>query len=159
MPKTIRSLSMLLAILTLPLLAACSSAEENRRLDEKLGQTPLETPQELDRRARDITQNTPGLTDAQRTRLDDLRQSTHDKLAALSSESLRLRSLLVKDTLREKPDRKEIAQLKARLKKVSKERLDTVFGAADQANEILGRDKLVRRAMDLQFIEDDLNYY
>lgn len=141
-------------------LQACASSAQNQVLDQKVAQeSSITTSQALEQKQAELISHTSNLSADQRQKLDALRQQTHDKLAAISAESAKLRAVLIKDMLAEKPNAKEVAAIKKRLKKLSDNRLDTIFDAANQTNELIGRNGMLRDAMDVQFLEDNFNAY
>jgi hypothetical protein len=145
-----------LALFVATALTSCASADLDRKLDERLARSPdIRTRKDLDAKVTALLDKTPGLSPKQRSALNDLRASTQTKLRDLNQESLKLRGLLVDDLLARDSRAPEIETLKARLRKLSKERVDVLFGAVNGANEILGRNALVREAMDLQLMEDE----
>lgn len=149
-----------LAMLAIAGTFASCAGETGKHLDQKVAEAgDVQSSHELYQKAQALTQKTPGLTPGQRQKLDALQRHVHDKLAAINTESLKLRSLLVQDVLAAKPDKKEIAAVKRRLRKLSSDRLNTLFDASDETNEILGRNDLIRESRGVEFLEQDFNYW
>ncbi|MGZ3650202.1 MAG: hypothetical protein ACXVB9_20530 [Bdellovibrionota bacterium] len=147
-------------IFLLAALQACASSAQNKQLDAKVAaETDVPSGKALNEKESKIVSNTSGLSADQKEKLDALRQHVHDKLSAIAAESVKLRSVLIKDVLTDKPNHKEISAVKHRLAKLSDQRLDTIFDAANQTNELLGRNGMLREAMDIQFLEDNFNAY
>jgi hypothetical protein len=147
--------------LTLAALAqGCASSAQNRALDQKVAQEQdVTSNRALEKKQNEILAHVSNLNEDQRAKLGALRDSLHNKLAAIQAESVKLRAVLIREMLSEKPSSKEVSALKNRLKKLSDERLDTIFDAANQTNEIIGRNGMLRDAMDIQFLEDNFNTY
>jgi hypothetical protein len=137
-------------------LQSCASAELNQKLDEKVNaESDVKTRKDLDAKATGILKNTPGLTPAQRAQISELKATLQERLKTLNTESLKLRALLLEDVLAGGDHSDEIRDVKNRLRKNSQARIDTIFQAVDQANDLLGRSQLIRDAMDLQMMEDE----
>jgi len=147
-------------LLLVAALQACASSAQNKQLDAKVAaETDVTSGKTLNEKESQIVKRTSGLSAEQKEKLDALRQQVHDKLSAIAAESVKLRSVLIKDVLTEKPNHKEISAVKHRLAKLSDERLDTIFDAANQTNELIGRNGMLRDAMDIQFLEDNFNAF
>ena len=131
----------LLSILTLLSLSAtgCATKTAEREIDRRLAmETPVKTNAELREQTQQSIDSATGITDEQRAKLYDLRDSTRAQMNSLQEESLKLRSMLIKDVLAKTDYDEEIKVIKKRLGNNSKKRLDVVFKALDQAKEILG---------------------
>jgi hypothetical protein len=141
-------------------LVGCSSAQENRALDQKVSQQgDVTSSADLTHKLKSLDRHTPGLTPDKQAKLQSIQQRTRAKLDANREESLKVRALLIQDVLAAKPNQKEINAAKSRLKQLSKDRIDAIFTAADDTNEALGRNEMMREATDLQFVEDDFNFW
>src|SRR4051812_48398290 len=117
----------IVVILAATLLPSCASTDLNRRLDDRLAEEgSIKTRKDLDSKASALLQQTPGLTASQRDRLAGLKSSVQEKLQANSKESLKLRALLVEDVLSPGDHSAEIAELKSRLRKLARERVNTI---------------------------------
>ena len=111
-----------------------------KKLDTKLDQEQsVGTPSELHEQTGELIESAPGLTDVQRKQLLSLRDSTRARLQQLNTDSLKLRSVLIKDVLAEKYDEKEVKLVKKRIKELENKKLSTLFDAIESANKILGR--------------------
>jgi hypothetical protein len=152
-------------ILALPLALAalsqgCASSAQNKALDQKVAeQQDVTSNRSLEKKQNELLSHVSNLNEGQRAKLAALRDSSHNKLAAIQAESVKVRAVLIRELLAEKPSSKEVSAAKKRLKKLSDDRLDTIFDAANQTNEIIGRNGMLRDAMDIQFLEDNFNTY
>lgn len=139
----------------LAFLTACSSAELNRSLDEKVArESAIHSQADLDAKATRLMANAPGLTESQRERLAKLKSDLRVRLKQLGGESLKLRSLLVEDILGPPDKAAEIEAVKARLRGNAKARIEAIFASIDEANDVVGRSTLMHEAMDLQMMDD-----
>ena len=140
-------------------LVACVGNAVDRRLDEKLArQSEIRSPLELEAKASTLLEATPGLTSEQKEALRSLRASVQEKLRANNSNALKLSAILVEDLLDPGNHAAEIESLKARLRQLARERIELTFDAVNQANDALGRNALLREAIDLQMIDDRINF-
>lgn len=128
----------ILATVSVLAMQGCAHTETNKKIDQKVAREPqVSTNAELQVEGANAVKNAPGLSDAQRAQLDDLRKTTRSQVSELQSESLKLRSLLIKEMLASDYDREEVDVLKGRLRSVEKKRLNTIFGAIEKADVIL----------------------
>ncbi|MGZ3653204.1 MAG: hypothetical protein ACXVB9_15160 [Bdellovibrionota bacterium] len=140
-------------------LQSCASTELNQRLDEKVArESTIKSRKDLDAKAAGLMINTPGLSDQQRERMKTMKTQLQAKLKALNGDSLKLRALLIQDVLSPGNPVQEINEVKKRLRKNSQARIDAIFSAVDEANDVLGRNQLIEEAMDLQEMQDDSQY-
>lgn len=129
-----------LTYLIIPTLLLGCAHSTNKQIDEKISQeNQVQRTSDLRAEAAKQLQAAPGLTDSQRENLSSLQSVTSQRLRDLQSEGLKLRSILIKDVLSTNYNAKEVSQLKKRIQKVEGQRLDTLFSAIDNANDILGR--------------------
>lgn len=121
-------------------LQGCASAALDKRVDEKLaGETAIQNRTELSADATRRIDSASGLSAEQRAQLTELRKSTSAEIAALGSQSLKLRALLVRDLITTNYDEDEVALIKQRIKTVEDKRVSLIFDAVEKANSILGR--------------------
>ena len=93
--------------------SSCASITLDQQLDEKLAREPSKISRaDLDAKITALAKTTPGLTPQQRERLLSVKAGVQKKLAENNSESLRLRSLLLKDILAPGENSREVAMLK-----------------------------------------------
>lgn len=133
-------LTVLTAFLFFSGCAAGERASANRQLDEKLArETSVKTRADLRKEATSIITTAPGLTDQQRASLMELRDSSSSETDRLTTLSLKLRSVLVKELLNTNSDPELVDLIKARIKKVEQERVSLFFRTIHGVNTILGR--------------------
>lgn len=140
--------------LALPLtLQGCAQTAVQKRVDTEVAQeNTVNTRSELRAEADQTIKTAPGLTDEQRTRLLALRTATSAQSDELRLQSLKLRSVLIKDLITTNYDQDEVALIKKRMRDVEDQRLSLVFKAVEDANVILGHDYANREnIMDVYF--------
>lgn len=123
----------------LSLLTSCSHGALNKQLDEKISEeSAIKTRSDLQAETADLFEKAPGLSAVQRVQLVALRNNTRSESDRLRLESLKLRSVLVKDLISEKYNEAEVELIKKRIKANEQQRLSVLFGAVEKANTILG---------------------
>jgi len=148
------------ALVLVTLVSSCSHEEINHALQVKLAQEEVPADaQALTSEMRERIQNSKTMTVDQKQQLLSLQAETSSKLVSARSESLKLRSLLIKDLTRNNYNEAEVDLIKSKLKTVEDERLATIFSAVDRVNQILGRESQEREqyARDLVFQEHGRN--
>ena len=145
----------LMLLLCVVALTGCSHAKQEKVLEEKISkQAAPRDDLALENEADRLIRTAPGLTDEQRLKLYDLRDSTRVQIQDCSSQSLKLRSILLQDLLSPKRNAKEIDLLKKKIEAVEKEKVDALLGAVDRARGILGQKFASNRKMLNDVLED-----
>lgn len=132
------------------LMQGCASNEVEQRLDEKLAQeTQIKHRDDLRAESKNLIDSAQGLTAGQKTELTQLRKATTAEMDKITNDSLRLRSILIKDIMSPNYNAKEVDLIKRRLQDVEDKRVDLMMDAADKANKIMGHEaeqneKLIR---------------
>jgi len=127
----------------------CATAKLNRQLDEKLAQeTSINGRKGIQAEAGQLIKEAPSLTPEQKKDLEILGKSLSSQLDEITKESLKLRSVLVKDVI-SNYDSREIDLIRDRLQQIEDRRLRLIFSVVRKTNAILGRqsaatDKLTR---------------
>jgi len=122
------------------LMAGCTQKEVVKDLDVKESQTSsIKGAGDLQSEAADLITRS-NLSADKKAQLTTLRLATEKQLEAYRDESLRLRSLLIKDVMAPTYNRAEVGLIKSRMSKVERQRLATIFDTVDKANTILGHD-------------------
>lgn len=116
------------------------SSKSSRELEEKVSnESNVTNRQELRQEAKETLDNAGSLTPEQKAKLLALQADAQSKIDALNQESLRLRSVLIKDVMATNYNEREVNLIKRKLKDVENKRLATIFTAVEDANKILGR--------------------
>lgn len=129
-----------LSILMLTFFSACATKKIDQKVDAQLAQTPpVSGPSQLRQDTTNAIASAPGITEDQRAKLVAIQKATEAKLSDLREQSLKMRELLMQEVVRtDNYNDNEVNRIKTRLKKVESKRLDTLFKALDQANDVLG---------------------
>jgi len=124
------------------LLQGCTTAQLNTDLDAKLAaEKPLTGGNGLQQESQKLIESEK-LSPEKRAELKALSEKTHNEHQALLQESLKLRSVLIKDVLNDKYDDDEVLLIKARMKELEQKKLDLIFRTVAQANKILGHETI-----------------
>ena len=122
-------------------MTGCVSGEKN--LTQKVsGETQVQNRSDLRYEATDMIQTSKTLSPIQKTSLMALRDSTRKQLDELQSESIKLRSVLIKDVLAKKYNPSEVKGIRSRMTTNEKKKIAVIFETVDQANKIIGRNGL-----------------
>jgi hypothetical protein len=125
------------AILTL---ASCAGGQTRKDVDQKLaGEQPIANTTEMNKDSRATIQNSPTLTDDQKTKLLSIQAATAESLKNSREELFKLHELLVQEVTSKNYSDDRVNDVKKRLRKLVNARVDTLFKAIDQANDVLGR--------------------
>ena len=129
-------------------LQGCAHSAQEKRLDAKVSQeTEVNSKADLQAEASDLIESAPTLSADQRSRLRELRDSTRARLDDLSSNSLKLRAVLIKDLISTQYDEREVELIKSKIRKLENERINTIFGSVEKANKILGHEAMVNQGI------------
>ncbi len=132
-----------LVVSTLSLLIAngCTSKSIEKELNQKMAQeSSIHNQADLTNESDRLLNMDEQLTLVQKQQLKDLKNQTRMLSAEQNSESLKLRSVLMKDLLAANFNRSEVILIKNKLKKVESKKVEILFGAIEKANVILGRE-------------------
>lgn len=127
------------AVFTLFLNTACSSTETNP--DQKAvvcPQEPAPSPQEIIQKAALAFSKAPGLTPDEKTRLNDIYTRIYMEALEIRQEMGQAKSLLFRKLASAKYKNKEIVDLKNKIVKLDKRRLNLMFEALDEVQEVVG---------------------
>lgn len=140
---SLRTLHFFVLLLALASFQACShgsSDQASNQVDNKVAQQDnIQSRNDLSKQTQNSIQTAPGLTADQRSQLEAVRSTTQAKVNALSTESLRLRSVLVSDLLAQDYNAAEVSLVKKKIKAAEEKRLTIIFDAVDKVKKILGR--------------------
>lgn len=121
------------------LFVGCAQKAVEKQVDQKLSQeVKVKSEQEL-RAESDQLILSSNLKEEQKTQLLETRKNWTEKSMALRDESLRLRSLLLKDLLNPAYNQKEAQVIQKRLKKNEQKRVALLLESIRKTDKILGR--------------------
>lgn len=136
------------------LLNGCAHARLERQIDNKVAQEDgVKTHADLVSEGAELIKTAQGLTSDQRQRLTKLKVDTEGQLDPLRNQSLKLRAVLIQDLLSSPYNEDEVELIKERLSSIEDRRLNIMFSAVTQANQILGRQSLANHTIVEGFIE------
>jgi uncharacterized protein YcfL len=131
-------------------------ASENKKLltDKMNMQTSVHSRADLRQAANESIAASPQLTPVQKQMLTDLRISISNQSDEVDQQALNLKSQLLKDIMAEKYDVTEVRLIKDQMRALEDKRINMIFSAIDQSNEIIGRDLPKNQHMMREFIGD-----
>ncbi len=122
------------------LLSACSNVALEKDIDRRVSQeTEVKTRADLTSETSTILEKSKDIKEEQKVKLSELRNSTRRQIDENWQQSLRLRSVLIKELVSKDYNDTAVDLIKKRLKDLDSKRLFITFDAVDQANKILGR--------------------
>ena len=122
------------------MMTGCAHRKIENALDEKVANETPKNRAEIQNEAKRAIDSAPGLSEDQKSRLNALRVSVRGKLDLASSQSAKLRSILIQDVLSKDGIPDEVNAIQKRIRRVEEGRLTVIFDAVARANEILGRE-------------------
>ena len=108
-------------------------------MDKMSNEPPVSGTVELQADAGFLIENS-NLTEPQKTRLRNLQADTAHRQQVLRNESLKLRSILIKDVFSSNYNKSEVKLIQNKIDNVEHKRLALTFETIDKANGILGRE-------------------
>jgi hypothetical protein len=122
-------------------LQGCAHRELSSKIDREVSQeSAIKSHSDLRSETSQLIDSSPNLTAEQRLQLSALAKSVRTRSDLLWSESLKLRSVLIKDLLAADYDEDEVELIKRRIKSVESQRLSVTFDAIEKAKLILGKE-------------------
>ena len=139
--KKLNILSLAAIALFTILAPGCASTNTERRIDSKLEAEPaVSDSNSLGGEFKTMIDQSQKLTLVQKNQLLALQTDTRTQLNQLKNQSLKLRSILIKDVMQAGYNPDEIEIVKERLKKTEDRRLTVIFNAVDHAETIIGNE-------------------
>lgn len=121
------------------LLMSCAQSRVAKDLDSKFHTEPrVAGSQELQFDV-DVLIANSSLQPEQKTQLRELQVETSVKLQALRQESLKMRSILIKDMFSSGYNKPEVKLLKKKIRNLEGQQVTLIFSTIDKANVIFGR--------------------
>jgi hypothetical protein len=135
------------------LLSGCAHSQVEQRLDQNLAKEPeIENQQALMKETKADIDTSHAITEEQRAKLTTLRRATNHEVKEITEESLKMRSLLVKELVSPSYDQDMVNLIEKKLRVLEDKRLSVIFGAVEQVNQILGREVQLREPMVRDFL-------
>lgn len=141
-------------------LTACTQKAIEKDVDQKVTQeTSINTQADLNAESANLIETATNITEEQRDQLLVLREKTRAETQEQNKESLRLRSVLVKEMLASNYNGKEVSAIKRKIKKADNKMLSILTDSIQKTNTILGRQARDNRAEhNYDFIIHDFNF-
>ena len=125
---------------TLFLINGCANKAIEKNLAEKVSDEPTVSGSfELQNDANYLIENS-NLTTTEKSQLKTLQANTNKSMESLRDESLKLRSILIKDVFSPHYNYSEVALIQEKIEKVEHKRVALIFDTIDKANGIFGRE-------------------
>lgn len=149
-----RKLFLVIVVVSSILIQACAHSTTEKKLDEKMSQeTAVKSRLDLSTEATQMINEAVGLSDDQKSKLLALRDSMREQNDSFTSQSLKLRSVLIRDLISADYDAKEVALIKKKIKALESKRVSALFDAIEKANAILGREAMANQKIIQDFSE------
>lgn len=134
----------------------CAHNALEKHIDDEVAQeSAISTHTELRTEANQLIQTAPGLSTKQKALLSSLREVTLSQSDALWEQSLKLRSVLIKDLITTQYNEDEVELIKTRIKDLENRRLSLLFNSVEQANLIMGHDTIANRQIANSFLREN----
>ena len=144
----------LIALIAAAMMVGCATTD--KKLDQKIqAEGPaIQNRSDLDKEATSLIASSNDLSKEQKTALLVLRDNTSKRLDQMRKESLKLRSLLVKDMLSSNYNADEVNELKDRMRELEHQKLALIFSTVDNANRVLGHGDIRQKDLILMNFTD-----
>ena len=127
-------------------LQGCAHSALETRVDNEVAQeSRIKTSSDLRAESAHLIQSAPNLTLDQRSKLTNLRAATEIQIDLARAQSLKLRSVLMKDLISTHYDADEVALIKQKMRDLENKRLSVTFNAVEEANTIMGHGLIENR--------------
>ena len=139
-------------------LVGCAEKAINRDIDEKIRVEPkIKNVTQLRDEITHLFSNLPNLTQEQKQRLTELKETTYSKMNNLQEVSLKLRAILIKDVLSNEDLTDEIQMIKDRMRDIDHRKLELTFSSIEHADHILGKRGPHRAEVMKELLQDFYN--
>ncbi len=133
--------TLVVSTLSLLITNGCTSKFVEKELNQKVSQEKsIRSQTDLTNESDRVLNMDDQLTTSQKQQLKALKDETRILSAEQNAESLKLRSVLMKDLLATNYNRPEVLLIKNKLKNVESKKVEILFSAVEKANIILGRE-------------------
>ena len=154
MKKIYYANSLLLISMLVLFAQGCASSSADKKVDTELAnESEITDSNSLGVELKTLVDKSTKLTPKQKASLMTLQSETRIQVAKYREQSLKLRSILIKEVIVSKYNPDEIELVKERLKSTEDKRLTVIFNAIDHANTIIGNELPENEAMLRSFYE------
>lgn len=137
-----------LSLLVLASLTSCATKSKKQEVaDQAATETTKDAPA-LKNTIQEQINNSKTLTEAEKTKLVEVMKTNKTTADALTEESFKYRSLLIKELLSGKPDMKKVNIIKADIKKIEDKKLKNTFDTVEQISKIVSKNPEHKNAVE-----------
>lgn len=126
-----------LTLLVLASLTSCATKNVKKEVREKAATETTKDGAALGSTIQDQINNSKTLTAEQKTQLFDLMKTNKATADALTEESFKFRSVLIKELLSGKADAKKVKIIKADIKRIEDKKLKNTFDTVEKISKIV----------------------
>lgn len=135
-------------------LSACAT-KRNQQMEAKMDEQPaLTTQAQVEAAAKADLSSIPDLSDAQRTKLDQIQNHAKIEGTRIRTELGQARSLLFKTISDPNAKRTEVNWAKNKIVKLERQRVDLMLNSVDQIEKVIGRKPSNQEMLERYFDED-----
>ncbi len=128
----------ILPLLLLVTLASCATQKAEKDIEQKISQEGSTADgATLGKTINDLITSSKTLKPEQKKELEAIIAANKARAEKLANDSYKFRSVLIKELLSGKPNKKEVALLKADIKKIEADRLKNTFDAIEKISNIV----------------------
>jgi hypothetical protein len=132
----------LLLVLTVLITSACASSSSIKKEEEGIAEevrleAPLEGVTEVQDRFMEILNEDQSVTAAEKDQIKLIIKNTFERYRELVVLSNQKKSLLVKETLQKKVNRKKLSQLRSSFRNAYEARMNLMLGSLDEISKVL----------------------
>ena len=128
----------LILLTSVLMLVSCSSLKKERQIqDQAEKETAVKDGQAFGSTIQDLIRSSKTLTEAQKKELEGIIAVNRSTAEALGEKSFKFRSVLIKELLSGKVDRKRVELIKKNIKDVEEERLKNTFDTVEKISHIV----------------------
>ncbi|QDK44584.1 hypothetical protein DOM22_05130 [Bdellovibrio sp. ZAP7] len=129
----------LLLCLIIASVSCATTPPQHSTLEQRIHAEPqANSPDEIAQRAADVFSSAPGLTDDQRKRLHALYLKTYNESRNIRKDIGQMKSLLFKEAAYKRFNSKDMAELTRRIVEADQKRLNLMFAAFQEMQNIIG---------------------
>ncbi|MFY7992383.1 MAG: hypothetical protein ACOVP4_03745 [Bacteriovoracaceae bacterium] len=118
-------------------LVGCATKKDKQEIQDKVANEPITDSKSLGLTIKDLIQSSKTFTDAQKKELEVIMMANKKKAEELTEESYKSRSVLIKELLTGKIDKKKVSLLKKNIKRLEDAKLKNTFETVEKITAIV----------------------
>lgn len=118
-------------------LVGCATKKDKQEIQDKVANEPITDSKSLGLTIKDLIQSSKTFTDAQKKQLEAIMMANKKKAEELTEESYKSRSVLIKELLTGKIDKKKVSLLKKNIKRLEDAKLKNTFDTVEKITAIV----------------------